>query len=317
MPFARTLRLGLLLLAACTCDVATSGGGGGGSAGTGGGTGQTGTGGNGVGGSATGGSGGNGGSSSSGGGTSAGGGTSSGGGSGQCPTPGNELAALHTAEQALPAHDPSKSLDVVNPDRGVCAIRGGAGLFFAPLAFHTQADCQSLCATFTSNPNRTCEWKGQVFFGDPTQSCLVQGGAFATLSSLPSATLSQCRAACDSFANVNRTCEWGTDRIQHPARGNECRILSGQGTNLQMVFATQGDCQTLCDGSSDAYRRCTWGNVVLKAPDPMTKCEIWGGAGVVLAPVFYSAMSDCVSACASFATSNPARFCFYGTTRLP
>jgi hypothetical protein len=310
MPFPRTICF--VLLAACTGGPVTGSGGGGGSAGAGGGGGSASAGGSAAGGA--GGSSAGGGSTTGGGG---GGGAAAGGSATQCPTPGVELAALHAAEASLPAHDPSASLDVVHPDRGVCAIRGGAGLFLARVDFHTQADCQSLCAAFTANSNRTCAWKGSVFFGDPAQTCLVRGGAGVTLSSLPSATFSQCRAACDSFPNPNRTCEWGSDRIQHPARGNECRIMSGHGTDLQLVFAAQSDCQGLCDGSSDAYRRCTWGNVALRTPDPTAKCELWGGAGVALAPVFYGPMSDCSSACASFATSHPNRFCFYGTTRLP
>jgi hypothetical protein len=232
------------------------------------------------------------------------------------------LAALHAAEQALPStpHDPSRSLDVVNADRGVCAIRGGAGLFLAPLAFRSMGDCQALCSAFAStNPNRTCTWRDTVFAGDPVQACVVRDGAFQTLSSLAAATFSQCRSACDTSADADRTCDWGTERIQHPARGTECRILSGAGANVlsPLRFTTQAACQALCDQSGDPYRRCTYGNAPLKEPDLGARCELWGGAGVVLTPVFFSSQSDCQSACTGFAASHPNRFCFYGTTRLP
>ena len=230
------------------------------------------------------------------------------------------LTALHAAEQALAPHDPSRSLDVVNPDRGACAIRGGGGLFFAQVSFRSHADCVALCASFaTSNPNRVCTWKGAAFFGDPQQACRVANGAGGILSSLPAATQSQCQTTCDGFqGDAYRTCDWGTERFQHPAPGTECRIRNGAGINVLVGFDAQTDCQAQCDArASDQYRSCTYGNVTLKTPDPAARCELLGGAGAMLAPVFHASMSDCATRCASFATSNPNRVCFYGAMRLP
>jgi hypothetical protein len=233
-----------------------------------------------------------------------------------------ELAALHAAEQALVAapHDPGTSLDVINPDRGVCAIRGGAGLFFARIDFKSRAACQSSCSSF-SNPNRTCTWKEEALGGDPQQACRVVAGTGATLSALAAATAAQCQAACDGFqSDAYRSCDWGTERFRHPARGTECRILDGAGIDVLVPirFSSQADCQSACDAhAADAYRRCLYGNVALQTPDPATRCELLGGAGKVLAPVFYGSQSDCSARCASFASTNPNRACYYGTTRLP
>jgi hypothetical protein len=231
------------------------------------------------------------------------------------------LAAVHSAEQGLAgaSQDPARSLDVAIPDRGVCAIRGGAGVFLAPLAFHTQGDCQSLCETFqTTNPARTCTWRGSVLLGDPRRACIVLGGDDQALSTLAAATESGCRAECDRFpSDDGRTCDWGTERIRHPARGTECRILSGAGANLltPLHFGTKATCQALCDQATDPYRRCSHGNETLRQPDAGMRCEIWDRSGAVLTPVFYGSQADCATRCASFSL-DPAPFCFYGATRL-
>ena len=232
------------------------------------------------------------------------------------------LAALHQAEQALATapHDPATSLDVVNPDRGVCAIRGGGGLFFARVDVHSRFECQASCASFP-NANRTCTWKGIVFQGDPQLACLVVSGAGLTLSALTAATASQCATACNAFqSDAYRSCDWGTERFFHPPRGSECRILNGAGVNalIPIRFGSQADCQAACDArASDPYRRCLYGNLALKAPDPAARCELLGGAGAVLAPVFYASQSDCIARCAGVTTTHPNRVCYYGATRLP
>ncbi len=218
------------------------------------------------------------------------------------------------------AQNPATTIDAKTPDRGICAVRGGAGIFLAPIAFTSRSACEGQCNRFASaNPNRTCYWRNQIFLGDPMLSCVVRGGAHRELANLPSVTRAGCQTACDqNAAAAFRYCDWGTERIHHPPMGSECRVRGGAGADLLggIVFASLGDCQNLCEGfSANAYRSCSHGNNLFRAPPDNSKCEILGGAGRVLAPVFFGRREDCSIRCGQF-TANVNRQCWYGKERI-
>lgn len=231
------------------------------------------------------------------------------------------LQLVIDAEENIVDHPNEVSLEDQFPDRGVCAIRGGAGRYLSPLAFRSRAECEGLCnQLLPTHPFQSCEWRGQRLMGDPLGSCSVKGGgAGHVIISLASATEAQCQAECDlaSYATY-RICDWRTERMRHPLPGAECRILSGARANLvnPWSFGSGASCQALCDqNATDPFRSCLYGNTTLLAPGPDSRCEIWGGSGKVLTPPFFAARADCVSRCASF-SANPFRFCWYGTERI-
>lgn len=237
------------------------------------------------------------------------------------PSASSELEEAQRQAASI-TQNPARSLEALTPDRGLCAIRGGAGLALAPLAFQTQAACQATCDRFAgANPNRTCYWRDKFFLGDPLLDCVIRGGAYAALASLPQVTRGQCQQTCDGFAASapNRICDWGTSRLRHPAVGTECRIFGGAGANLlggAIYFASRTDCQNICDSfAANTYRSCYYGNTALLVPPESSKCEIWGGAGVAIAPIVYGPRDTCVNSCATF-TANPNRLCWYGQERI-
>ena len=184
-------------------------------------------------------------------------------------------AKLAAVEATLPVRSASAQL-APETNRRACAVQNQQGQYLKGITVGDQAACSARCLEASA---AVCYWGTTLIKGNPLAKCVVKGGAHKLLAeSQDPISRSACSALCDaSQSNVNRYCDWATERIYEAPSGNECRVLAGDGRDLltpeAVIFTVRSGCVGLCSSwASDPYRTCLHGREVLQQPTSASRC---------------------------------------------